>query len=363
MSGITIFVLVSTNELITVKVFLRLFTISTRLQYVAFFSNPNRSHFLDWFFHRFFNLTIDVGDDLGPFDNLGWVNLVLSHEGIIVILKVNGGWMFQFDGFINWFYTCISRSLDFFASFVHEFLDNVSFHNRFFNLTIDVGDDLGPFDNLGWVNLVLSHEGIIVILKVNGGWMFQFDGFINWFYTCISRSLDFFASFVHEFLDNVSFHYRFFHFFVDISDSLCAFNNLRRVYLVLSHECVVIILKVDSGWVFQFDSFINRFHPSICGSLDGLAGFIDEFLYDVSFRLNFFIEVGNGFAEGVRNFSRIHLVLTDEFIGFSFELNGLRMRQAQRFTNRFHTSIRLWSQFLVGSFFLEQLTDGTFRIR
>ena len=97
MSGITIFVLVSTNKFITVKVFLRLFTVGTRLQNITFFGHPNRSHFLDWFF----NLTIDVGNRLSPFDNLSWVNLVLFHEGIIVVFKVDGCWVFQFDSFIN----------------------------------------------------------------------------------------------------------------------------------------------------------------------------------------------------------------------------------------------------------------------
>ena len=280
MSGITIFVLIRTNEVITVKVFLRLFAISTRLQHITFLSHPNRSHFLDWFFHFFVN----VGNCLGPFDNLRWVNLILFHEGIVIILKVNSCGVIQFDGFIDRFHPCIGRGFDCVTSFVHEFLDNVSFHNRFFNLTIDVGNDLSPFDNLRRIHLVLFHEGVIVILKVDSSWVFQLDSFINWFHTCIRRSLDFFACFV------------------------------------------------------------------------------DEFLYDVTFWLYFFIEVGDGFTEGIWNFRRIHLVLTGKLISFSFELNGFRMCQAERFANRLHTRIRLWSQLLVGSFFLKQLANRTFRI-
>ena len=322
------------------------------------------------FFDRFFYFLVNVGNGLSTFDNLSRVYLILFHEGIIVVFKVDGHWVFQFDSFINRFHTSICRSFDFFTRFVHEFLDNISFHNWFFNrflnwflnLLIDVGNCLSPFDDLSRIHLVLFYKSIIIVFEVNSGWMFQFDGFINWFYACIRRSLDFFTGFVHEFLDNVSFHNRFFNFFVDIGNRLCAFNNLRWICLVLSHKGIVIILKVNGSWVFQLDSFINWFYSSICRSLDFFAGFVHEFLYDVSFRLYFFIEVGNGFAECIWDFSRIHLVLTGKLISFSFELNGLRMRQAECFTNRFHTCIRLWSQFLIGSLFLEQLTNGTFRI-
>ena len=253
MSGITIFVLVGTNKCITIKVFLRLFAISTRFKNFAFFSNPNRSHFLDWFF----NLAINVGNRLSPFDNLSWIHLILFHEGIIVVFKVDGCRVFQLDGFINWFYAGICRSLDFFTSFVHEFLDNVSFHNRFFNLAINVGNRLSPFDNLSRIHLVLFYKSIIIIFEVNSGWVFQFDSFINWFYACISRGLDFFTIFVHEFLDNVSFHNRFFYFFVDVGNRLGPFDNLSWVNLVLSHEGIIVILKVNGSWVFQFDGFIN----------------------------------------------------------------------------------------------------------
>ena len=522
MSGITVFVLVGTNEFITVKVFLRLFTIGTWFQNITLLSHPNRSHFLDWFFnlavnvgnglssfdnlsrvylvlfhkgvivvfkvdcswmfqldgfidrfhtcicgsldfftrlvneflydvsfhYRFFNLTIDVGNGLSTFDNLSRVYLVLFDEGIVIILKVDSGWVFQLDDFINRFHTCICGSLDFFTRLVNEFLYDVSFHYRFFNLTIDVGNGLSTFDNLSRVYLVLFDEGIIVILKVNSSWMFQLDSFINWFNSRVSRSLDFFtslvneflydvsfhyrflnrffnltidvgnrlstfdnlswvylvlfdegiviilkvdgsrvfqldsfinrfypcirrgfdcvASLIHEFLDNVSFHHRFFNFFVDVGNSLGTFDNLRWVNLVLSREGIIVILKVDGSWVFQLDGFINWFHTRIRRSFDFLASFIDELLNHISFHyglFNFFIEVGNGFTESVWNFRWIHLVLTDELIGFSFKLDGLRMRQAERFTNRFHTCIRLWSQFLVSSFFLKQLAHGTFRIR
>ena len=259
MSGITVFVLVGTNKCITIKVFLRLFAISTRFKNFAFFSNPNRSHFLDWFF----NLTINVGNRLSAFNNLSWVYLVLFHEGVIIVFEVNSGWVFQFDGFIDQFHPSISRSLDFFACFVHEFLDNISFHNRFFNLSIDVSNDLSTFDNFGWVNLVLFHEGIVIVLKANSGWVFQFDGFINWFYACISRGFDFFTSLIHEFFDNVSFHNRFFNFPIDISDSLCAFDNLGWVNLVLFHEGIIIVFEVNSSWMFQLDGFINWFYSRV----------------------------------------------------------------------------------------------------
>ena len=296
------------------------------------------------------------------FDNFSRVNLVLSYEGVIIVFEVNGSWVFQFDGFINWFYAGICRGFDFFTSFVHEFLDNVSFHDWFFNFLIDVGDGLSPFNNLSWVNLVLSHEGVIAILEVDCGWVFQFDGFINWFNACICRSFDFFTSFIHEFLDNVSFHNRFFNLFVNVGDNLGPFDNLSWVNLVLSHEGIVIVFKVDSSWMFQFDSFINRFYACVRRGFDFFAGFIDEFLNHISFWLHFLIEVGNGFTECVWNFRRIHLVLTGKLISFSFKLNGLRMRQAERFANRLHTRIRLWGQFLVSAFFFEQLTNGTFRI-
>ena len=314
------------------------------------------------FHNRFFYFFVDVGDGLSTFDELGWVNLVLSHECVIVVFKVNGSWVFQFDSFINWFYACISRGFDFFTGLIHEFLDNVTFHNWFFNFPIDISDSLCAFDNLRWVHLVLSHECVVIILKVDSGWVFQFDGFIDWFNACICRGFDFFTSFVHEFLDNVSFHYRFFHFLIDVGDSLGTFDNLRRVYLVLSHEGIIVILKVDSGWVFQFDSFINWFHTRISRSLDFFTSLVDEFLDNVSFWLHFFIEVGNSFTESVWNFRRINLVLTGKLISFSFELNGFRMCQAERFANRLHTRIRLWSQLLIGSFFLKQLANRTFRI-
>ena len=103
MSGITVFVLVGTNKFITVKVFFRLFAISTRFKNFTFFSNPNRSHFLDWFF----NLTINVGNRLSAFNNLRRIHLVLFHEAVIVVFKVDGCWVFQFDSFINRFHSGI----------------------------------------------------------------------------------------------------------------------------------------------------------------------------------------------------------------------------------------------------------------
>ena len=57
MCGVTVFILIGTNKFITVKVFFRMFTLSTRFQDLTFFSNPDSSHFLN----RFFNLAIDMG--------------------------------------------------------------------------------------------------------------------------------------------------------------------------------------------------------------------------------------------------------------------------------------------------------------
>ena len=57
--GITIFVLICTDEFIAVKVFLRMFAISTRLQNLTFFGDPNSGHFLDWFFNRTVNVSGD----------------------------------------------------------------------------------------------------------------------------------------------------------------------------------------------------------------------------------------------------------------------------------------------------------------
>ena len=294
----------------------------------------------------------------------------MFYKGIVIIFEVNGCRVFQLDGFINWFYACISRGFDFFARLVNEFLNDVSFHYRFFNrflnwflnLLIDVGNCLSPFDDLSRIHLVLFYKSIIIVFEVNSGWVFQFDGFINWFYACISRGFDFFARLIDKFLYDVSFHHWFFNLLINVGDSLRSFDNLRRIHLVLFHEGVIVILKVDSSWVFQLDSFINWFHACIRRSLDFFACFVDEFLYDVTFWLYFFIEVGDGFTEGIWNFRRIHLVLTGKLISFSFELNGFRMCQAECFTNRLHTCIGLWSQLLVGSFFLKQLANRTFRI-
>ena len=218
------------------------------------------------------------------------------------------------------------------------------------------------FDNLRWIHLVLFDEAVIVILKVDGSGVFQFDSFINRFHTRIRRSLDCVTGLVHEFLDNVSFHYRFFNLAVNVGDGLGTFDNLRRIHLVLSYEGVIIVFEVNGSWVFQFDSFINWFNACIRRGFDFFTSLIDEFLNHISFWLHFLIEVGNGFAESIWNFRRINLVLTGKLVGFPFELDSLRMCQAQRFTNRFHTRIGLWGQFLVGSFFLEQLTNRTFRI-
>ena len=362
MCRVTIFVLVGTNEFITVEVFLRLFTISTRFQNLTFLSHPNGRHFLDWFF----NLFVNVSNGLGTFDNLSRIHLVLFHEAVIVILKVDSHWVFQFDGFINRFNTCICGSFDCVTRFVNEFLNDVSFHNRFFYFLVNVGDGLGPFDNLSRIHLVLFDKGVIVILKVDGHWVFQFDSFINRFHSSICRSFDFFTGFIHKFLNDVSFHYRFFnrflnwffYFFVDVGVGLGTLDNLSRIHLVLFDKGVIVILKVDGHWVFQFDSFINRFHSSICRSFDFFTGFIHKFLNDVSFHYRFFnrflnwffyffVDVGVGLGT-LDNLSRIHLVLFDKGVIVILKVDSGRMFQFDSFINRFHSRVSRSFDFFTG---------------
>ena len=111
MSGVTIFVLIGANKFITVKVFLRLFTISTRFKDVTFFSHPNSGHFLDWFF----NWTIDVG-------NITVFVLIRTNEFITV------------EVFLRLF--TISARFQNLAFFSHP--NSSHFLDRFFNRTIDV---------------------------------------------------------------------------------------------------------------------------------------------------------------------------------------------------------------------------------
>ena len=217
MRGITILVLVGTNEFITIKVFLRLFTISTRFKNFTFFSDPNRSHFLNWFFHGFFNLAVNVS-------SVTVVILVGTNKFITVKVFF---WLFTistrfqnltFFGhpnrshFLDWFF---NRAIDMSSITVFVFVgtnkfitvkvffwlftistrfQNLTFFSHpnrshfldwFFNLTINVGNRLSPFDNLGRVNLVLFHEAVIIVFKVDGCWVFQFDSFINRFHSGI----------------------------------------------------------------------------------------------------------------------------------------------------------------------------------
>ena len=72
--GVTVFILVGTNEFVTVKVFLRFFTIGTWFQDFTSYSNPNRSYLLNWFLYRFFYRFVDMGCDR-PF-NLSFHKLI-----------------------------------------------------------------------------------------------------------------------------------------------------------------------------------------------------------------------------------------------------------------------------------------------
>ena len=110
-SDITVFVLVSTNEFITVKVFLRMFTVSTRFQNLAFFSDPDSSYFLD----RFFDRAIDM---------CGITILVLIRANKFITVKV-----------FLWMFTVSTRfqNLTFFGD-----PNSGHFLDWFFNWTIDM---------------------------------------------------------------------------------------------------------------------------------------------------------------------------------------------------------------------------------
>ena len=113
MSGITVFVLIGTNEFITVKVFLRMFTIGARFKNLAFFSHPDSSHFLDWFFDR----AIDV---------CCITIFVLIRTNEFITVKV----------FLRLF--TVSARLQDFTFLRHP--DSSHFLDWFLNLTVDMSD-------------------------------------------------------------------------------------------------------------------------------------------------------------------------------------------------------------------------------
>ena len=77
---ITILIFVGTNEFITVKVFLRFFTIGTWFQDLTSYSNPNCSYLLNRFLYRFFYWFVDVSSNRTL--NLGF-NKFITWEGIL----------------------------------------------------------------------------------------------------------------------------------------------------------------------------------------------------------------------------------------------------------------------------------------
>ena len=111
---ITIFVLIRTNEFITIKVFLRMFTIGARFQNLTFFSNPNSSYFLD----RFFNRTVNV-----------------SSITIFVLIRTN---KFVTVEVFFWLLT-VGTGFQNLAFFSHP--NSGYLFDRFFNRTIDVSGD------------------------------------------------------------------------------------------------------------------------------------------------------------------------------------------------------------------------------
>ena len=105
MRGVTVFILVSTNEFVTVKVFFRMFTVCTRFQYLTFFSNPDSSHFLNRFFYWFVHMR-------------GVTVFILVSTNEFVTVKV-----------FFWFFTICTR-FQYLTS--HRYPDSGDFLNRFF---------------------------------------------------------------------------------------------------------------------------------------------------------------------------------------------------------------------------------------
>ena len=110
-ADVTVFILVGTNKFITVEVFLRMFTVSTRFQNLAFFSNPNSSHFLDWFF-----------------------NLAINVSCITIFVLIGANKFITVKVFLRLFTIC-TRLQDF--TFLRH-PDSSHFLDWFFNLAVDV---------------------------------------------------------------------------------------------------------------------------------------------------------------------------------------------------------------------------------
>ena len=110
-ANITIFVLVGTNKFITIKIDFWLFTIGARFKNLAFFSHPNRRHFLDWFF----NLAVDV-------------------SGVTVFILVGANKFITVKVFLRLF--TVGARLQDFTFLRHP--DSSYFLDWFFNLAVDV---------------------------------------------------------------------------------------------------------------------------------------------------------------------------------------------------------------------------------
>ena len=176
MCGVTVFVLVSTNEFITVKVFFWFFTISTRFQDLTFFSNPDSSHFLNrlihvcgvtvfvlvstnkfitvevffWFFTvstRFQDLTFFSNPDSSYFLNrfFYWFVHVC---GVTVFILIGTNKFITVKVFLR-FFTIGTWFQDFTS---HSNPDSGHFLNRFFYRFVDMGCDR-PF-NLSFHKLI-----------------------------------------------------------------------------------------------------------------------------------------------------------------------------------------------------------------
>ena len=176
MGSVTVFILIGTNKFITVKVFFRMFTLSTRFQDLTFFSNPDSSHFLNrlihvcgvtvfvlvgtnefitvkvffWFFTlstRFQDLTFFSNPDSSHF-----LNRLIHVCGVTVFVLVGTNEFITVKVFF-WFFTIGTRFQDFTS---HSNPDSGHFLNRFFYWFfyrfVDMGCDR-PF-NLSFHKLI-----------------------------------------------------------------------------------------------------------------------------------------------------------------------------------------------------------------
>ena len=91
-SCITILIFVCTNEFITIKVFLRFFTIGTWFQYLTSYSDPNCSYLLNRFLYRFFYWFVDMSSNRTL--NLGF-NKFITWEVIFRFEIRRNNWRFE----------------------------------------------------------------------------------------------------------------------------------------------------------------------------------------------------------------------------------------------------------------------------